>query len=108
MKHRDLRLELNNHVELFWNGSKMPADIENISVGGALVSANLPVMIGDSMSIHLEDSSLPVDMEMGGEVIRKGHMRHGMPAFALKFGTVPETLQIFMHYLMVTHKATAV
>lgn len=96
MKDRHLRLGLNKHVELFWQGKKQHADIENVSVGGVLIRAHTPVNIGDFMSVYLKDNSLRKTLELNGQVIRMEPSHWGMPAFAVKFDPISEMLRGFM------------
>lgn len=106
MNQRHLRINLKNRVGLFWRGFNTPANIEDISITGALVRADLPVKIGDFMSVHLKDKSCPDAMEMGGEVIRMGQQRRDMPTFALQFLKIPEALRVFLLRTLAKHNST--
>lgn len=106
MKNRNLRIKLNQHVELFWQGMKRHADIEDISVGGALIRTDIPVQVGDFMVMHLEGKSSSDSIEIGAEVIRTGHTRLNMPAFALQFLKIPEALRVLLRHSMAKHNAT--
>ena len=100
MKKRHFRLQLNRHAELFWRGIRQHSDIENISIGGALVRADTPVKVGDFISVYLKDDFSPNTLEIGAEVIRTQPSRWGMPAFAVKFDAISEKLRSFMSRLI--------
>lgn len=100
MRHRKLRLDMNDYVGLSWHGLSTPASIENISMGGALLRADLPVKKGEFMAVYLEDDAWPENLEVGGEVIRTGQIRRGMPAFAVKFSIIPKNLRMFLNNVM--------
>ncbi len=106
MKDRNLRLKLNKHIELFWQGRKRHADIENISTSGAFVRTDIPVQVGDYMAVYLQNPAGPGTLEMGGEVIRIKPSRWGIPAFALQFLKIPEELRVFLRHISVKHNAT--
>lgn len=106
MKQRHSRIGLKNSVGLFWHGLNTPANIEDISVTGALLRADLPVTIGDFMSVHLRDKSTPDVMQIRGEVVRIGEKRRGMPTFVLQFFKIPEELRVFLLHTLAKHNAT--
>ncbi len=105
MNQRHLRINLKNSVKLIWHGLNTPAKIENISMSGALVRADLPVKIGEIVAMHLEDKASPDAMEMDGEVSRTILMLHNMPAFGLKFLKIPEELRMFLLRTLAKHNA---
>jgi PilZ domain len=100
MKNRHSRIKLNKHVELFWQGMKKYADIEDISVGGALVRTDIPVQVGDFMAVYLQNPAGPGTLEIGGEVVRIKPSRWGLPAFAVKFKLIPKKLRTFLNDVM--------
>lgn len=106
MKQRHSRIGLKNSVALFWHGLNTPANIENISVTGVLLRADLPVRIGEFMSVHLRDKAVPEIMQIRGEVVRIGEKRRGMPTFVLQFFKIPEELRVFLLHSLAKHGAT--
>ena len=96
MKHRHLRFGVNNRVAIWLDGLKTWADIENISMGGALIRGKLPVEVGDLLAVQLEDSVWPIALEMYASVIRKQTYLDRTPAIGLQFYGAKRALRTFL------------
>jgi hypothetical protein len=97
MRHRHTRLSLHKKIAFVWQHHSAKGAIENISYGGALVSGSIPVEVGDYLAFRLEDPSLPISLELSGNVVRLDNDLSGKPTFAVKFQRAPHTLKVLMH-----------